>query len=91
MCFLFTFTPVNVFSILLIEKLHARGGRFLGYTKDDAGELVIVPEEAEVITRIYQEYLEGKSCRKIIKGLETDGILMGEGNKRWHESSITRC
>ena len=45
-------------------KIRVNHKSFLGYTKDDAGELVIVPEEAEVVTRIYQEYLEGKAARK---------------------------
>ena len=35
--------------------------RFLGYTKDEDGRLVIVPEEAEIVKRIYLEYLEGAS------------------------------
>lgn len=35
--------------------------RFLGYTKDEDGRLVIVPEEAEIVKRIYREYLEGAS------------------------------
>lgn len=33
--------------------------RFLGYTKDAEKNLVIVPEEAEIVKRIYREYLEG--------------------------------
>lgn len=71
-------------------KIRVNHKRFLGYTKDDAGELVIVPEEAEVITRIYLEYLEGYGCNKIARGLEADGILTGAGNKNWHESSLTK-
>ena len=41
--------------------------RFLGYTKDENKKLVIVPEEAEIIKRIYREYLEGSSMDKIKK------------------------
>jgi site-specific DNA recombinase len=33
--------------------------RFLGYTKDENKQLVIDPEGAEVVKRIYREYLEG--------------------------------
>ena len=33
--------------------------RFLGYTKNESKKLIIVPEEAEVVKRIYREYLEG--------------------------------
>lgn len=43
--------------------------KFLGYTKDDKGELVIVPEEAEIVRRILKEFLEGKSPYKIAAGL----------------------
>ncbi|MGI6777914.1 MAG: recombinase family protein [Acetivibrionales bacterium] len=62
--------------------------RFLGYTKDENKHLVIVPEEAEIVKRIYREYLEGASMLKIARGLEADGILNGAGNERWHTSNI---
>jgi site-specific DNA recombinase len=64
--------------------------RFLGYTKDKNKKLVIVPEEAEVVKRIYREYLEGNSMLKIKRGLEADGILNGAGNKIWHTSNISK-
>ena len=35
--------------------------RFLGYTKDENKQLVIDPVGAEVVKRIYREYLEGAS------------------------------
>jgi site-specific DNA recombinase len=62
--------------------------RFLGYTKDENKKLIIVPEEAEVVKRIYREYLEGASMLKIARGLEAEGILNGAGNERWHTSNI---
>ena len=40
--------------------------RFLGYTKDDDGNLVIDPEQAEVVKRIYREYLEGYSMDSVV-------------------------
>ena len=61
---------------------------FLGYTKDENKKLVIVPEEAETVKRIYREYLEGASMLKIARGLEADGILNGAGREKWHTSSI---
>lgn len=61
---------------------------FLGYTKDENGKLVIVPEEAEVVKRIYREFLEGKSIRKIATGLEADGIKTGAGRNKWYDSTI---
>ena len=61
---------------------------FLGYTKDENKKLVIVPEEAETVKRIYLEYLEGASILKIARGLEADGILNGAGKEKWHTSNI---
>lgn len=46
--------------------------RFLGYTKDEDGHLIIEPTEAEVVKHIYQEYLEGSSLLHIGRGLEAE-------------------
>lgn len=69
-------------------KVQVTHNWFLGYTKDESGKLVIVPEEAEVVRRIYREYLEGASFVKIRHGLEADGILNGAKHARWHETNI---
>ncbi len=45
-------------------KVQVNTNWFLGYTKDESGELIIDPKQAEVIRRIYREYLEGKSCKR---------------------------
>lgn len=63
---------------------------FLGYTKDENKKLVIVPEEAEIVKRIYREYLEGASMLKIARGLEADGIKNGAGRDKWHTSNINQ-
>ena len=69
-------------------KVQVNHNRFLGYTKDEDGKLVIVPEEAAIIRRIYADYMDGRSFLQIKRGLEADGILNGAGNARWHESNI---
>jgi site-specific DNA recombinase len=51
---------------------------------------VVDPEEAEIVKRIYREYLEGYSMDKIAAGLEADGILNGAGKERWHTSNINK-
>ena len=61
--------------------------RFLGDTKDADKHLVIVPEEAKIIKRIYREYLEGANYKEISAGLEADGILTATGKPRWHSST----
>jgi len=54
-------------------KVQVDHNRFLGYTKDESGNLVIDPEQAEVVRRIYREYLEGYSISLI--PMRTRGIL----------------
>lgn len=69
-------------------KVQVNHNRFLGYTKDKDGKLIIVLEEAEIVKRIYAEYLDGSSFLQIKRSLETDGILNGAGNMKWYETNI---
>ena len=71
-------------------KVQINHNRFLGYTKDADGNLIIDPEQAEIVKRIYREYLEGLSMDKIAVRLERGGILTGAGGKRWHTSTINK-
>lgn len=63
---------------------------FLGYTKDADGKLIIDPEQAETVKRIYREYMEGYSMDKIAAGLMADGILTGAGKTKWWTSTINK-
>ena len=69
-------------------QVQVNHNHFLGYTKDADGNLIIDPEQAEVVKRIYREYLEGYSMDRIAKGLEADGILTGAGKTKWWTSTI---
>jgi site-specific DNA recombinase len=71
-------------------EIQVNCNRFLGFTKDEKKRLVIVPEEAEIVKRIYREYLEGASMLKIARSLEADGILNGAGREKWHTSNINQ-
>ena len=51
-------------------KVQVCTNRFLGYDKDEDGNLIINEKEAEVVKRIYKEYLEGRGYYEIGKGLE---------------------
>ena len=55
--------------------------RFLGYTKDEEGVLVIEPAEAEVVKWIYRECLEGASLLQIGRGMEADAFLPERGKR----------
>lgn len=63
---------------------------FLGYRKGKDGDPEIVPEEAEVIRLIAQNFLDGDSLITIKKTLERMGILTATGNKKWSTESIQR-
>ena len=69
-------------------KVQINHNWFLGYTKDAEGNLVIDPDQAEIVRRIYREYLEGASFLQIKRSLEADGIPNGAGHLKWHESNI---
>ncbi len=56
---------------------------FLGYHKGADGKPEIVPEQAEIIKRIYAEYLAGRSLLDIAKGLTADGILTPRDKEGW--------
>ena len=71
-------------------QIQVNHNHFLGYTKDADENLIIDPEQAEVVKRIYREYLEGYSMDRIAKGLEADGILTGAGKTKWWTSTINK-
>ena len=71
-------------------KVQVCTNRFLGYDKDEDGNLVINPEEAEVVKRIYREYLGGKSYYAIGQGLTADGIRTAAGNDYWLASTLKK-
>ena len=64
--------------------------KFMGYTKNDKGELVIVPEEAEVVRLIFRLYLEGYSTAKISEYLEEKGIKTATGKDKWNATVIAK-
>ena len=64
--------------------------RFLGYTKgpDKEHPLVIVPEEAGIVRRIYSEFVSGKSTFTIAKRLTDDGIPTPGGKDKWRATTV---
>ena len=64
--------------------------KFLGYTKDKDGNLVVVPEEAELVRRIYRLFLEGNSSYRIKRILESEGIRTVTGNTVWQATVIDK-
>ena len=63
-------------------------GLILGYRFQN-GQFVVVPEEAEIVKRIFQEYLGGLGATAIMKGLNDDGILTRVG-KPWRTEGVLK-
>ena len=64
--------------------------KFMGYTKNEEGELIIEPEEAKVVRLIFRLYLEGASLCEIARELQKKNIKTVTGKTEWHESVIDR-
>ena len=60
--------------------------RILGYRWQD-GRLVVVPEEAAIVRRIFQDFLDGKSRLETERALDAEGIRTINGC-RFQDSSL---
>jgi site-specific DNA recombinase len=72
-----------------IKQGLSAGGRSYGYRPDpmNKGKLIIVPEEAAVVLRIFESFDAGKSPRTIAGELNEEGIPPPRGTK-WNASTI---
>ena len=62
--------------------------RFLGYRKDENGQLEIVPEEAKIIKEIYELYTAGVGPCEICRRMEQKGYITGGGKSNWNLSYV---
>ena len=69
-------------------KAHIQYNRLYAYEKGEDGNPKIIPEQAEVVQSIYDQYLTGASLRMIKERLESEQIPNGAGNIHWTLSSI---
>ena len=60
-----------------------------GYTLKD-GQLVPVPEEAEVVKYIFKQYCSGVGIERIAKNLNENGVKLKKSNGLWRPYYITR-
>ena len=62
--------------------------KMLGYRKGADGQPEIVPEEAEIIRRIYHRYLDGCSLGQIQRELNADGVPTAQQVECWSSAII---
>ena len=61
---------------------------FLGYDKGPDGTLVINPEQAKIVERIYSDFLSGKSVNGIADALTNDGVPTPGGKTIWSDTTV---
>lgn len=69
---------------------HINSKIILGYDKDEIGALVINEEQAFIVRRIYQMFLEGFSLKAIARILNAENIPGVHGQARWCAVTICR-
>ena len=62
--------------------------QFLGYDKGPDGKLVINPEQAVVVRRIYSLFLEGNTPYQIAQILTDEGIPTPTGKSKWRYTTV---
>lgn len=63
-------------------------GNFLGYRKGEDGLPEIIPEEAELVRRIYRMFMDGESTNAIAEKFTKEKIPTPLGKKRWSIKTI---
>lgn len=69
-------------------KVYMPYDHFLGYRKGEDGRPEIVPEEAEIIRGIYNDFLAGKSITQIAENLTERGVITPGGKTKWSISTV---
>lgn len=64
--------------------------QFLGYGRDENGQLVVIEEEAKIVRLIFDLYLQKYGYRKIKRYLEEKQIPTVTGKSEWSTSTIDR-
>ena len=62
--------------------------RFLGYRKGADGLPEVVPEEAEIVRRIYRDFIAGMTVDRIAKALTREGIPTPAGREKWQKRTV---
>ncbi|WP_349948893.1 recombinase family protein [Lacrimispora sp. BS-2] len=62
--------------------------RFLGYDTDEEGKLVINRKQAQVVKRLYSEFLSGKTVDYIKRIFEQEGVVNWDGSTKWQVTTL---
>lgn len=68
----------------------AQWTHLFGYRRTEDGKWVIEENEAEIVRRIFREYVAGRSLPEICRGLEHDGIPAVKGKAKWYPTAMAQ-
>ena len=69
-------------------KANLRIDVLYAYEKGEDGKPKIIPEQAEVVRKIYERFLAGQSLRMIRDSLEEEGVSTIRGQEKWNPAVI---
>lgn len=64
--------------------------KFMGYDKDENGNLIINQKQADIVESIYQMFMRGQTPESIARYLNKDGIPGWSGKANWYPSSVQK-
>lgn len=62
--------------------------RFLGYDTDEEGKLVINRKQAQIVTWLYTEFLNGKTVDYIKRIFEREAVVNWDGRTKWQVTTL---
>lgn len=62
--------------------------RLYAYQKGADGEPEVIPEQGEIIKRIFEQYLAGQTVAAIADALSADGVAAPTGSQKWGHSTV---
>jgi site-specific DNA recombinase len=69
-------------------KVTFQYSRIYGYERGENDKPSVIPEQAAVVQRIFENYLAGMSVANIKKMLEAEGISAAGGKPKWSEGAL---
>ena len=69
-------------------KVSFQYSKLYGFKRGEDNKPQIIPEQAEVVRRIFNAFLAGDSLRLIKEALETNGVKSNSGDAAWSVSTI---
>lgn len=68
--------------------MHLNANHFLGYDKDEKGNLVINEAQAAIVRRVFDEFMNGLNPEVIAAELNSEGVPGCMGEPKWAVSTI---